>query len=167
MLVVTFGGDVLGRAPGFGFFSGSLAAVALLGPFALTTSRLVLVPLTTGALPVFVLVATGRSPGFFALFVLGPSPGLGPVPSASDFMAEAEFWKEEVLAMLDTCLVCVLEKEGLSGAGEGHFTARGCELENTGFFPSFLLSPVSIASAKILSLCRGDKLSHPCVWRTA
>lgn len=154
------GGEVFGLAPGFGFFSWSLVPAALLGPFALTMSRLALVPLTTGVAPGFVLVATARSPGFFTPLVLGPSPGLGPVPSASDFMAEAEFW-EEALAMLDTCLYCVLLIEGLSGAGEGHFTTRGCELENTGFFPSFLLSPVSIASAKILSLCLEDKLSHP------
>lgn len=166
---VQLGGEVLGRAPGFGLFSWSLPPEELRGPFALTTSRLAPtapVPLTTDValVAVFAFDATLRSPGFFTLFVLGPSPGLLAVPSPSDFMAEAGLW-EEVLMRFDT--LCVLFTGGLSGADEGHFTALGCELENTGFLPSLLLSPLSIASARILSLCLGDRLSHPCVWRTA
>lgn len=48
---VQFRGDVLGLAPGFDFFSWSLAPLELLGPLALAMSRLApedAVPLTTG-----------------------------------------------------------------------------------------------------------------------
>lgn len=156
---VQLGGDVLGRAPGFpGFLSGSF-----LGPLALATSRrapptaaTAAVPLTTGA-AALALGAELRSPGFFTFFGLDASPGLLAVPGPSDFMAAAAF--SESLLVLCT--------GGLSGAARGHFTAFGCELLNTGFLPSRRLSPLSIASARIRSRCLADRLSHPCVWRTA
>lgn len=130
---VQLGGDVLGRAPGFGFFSCSLAPWELLGPLALATSRLAPaapVPLTTGALAdaAFAFGATLRSPGFFTFFALDawPSPGLLAVPSPSDFMADAALRQEVVFS--DTLLV--LCTGGLSGAGEGHFTALDCRIKN-------------------------------------
>lgn len=126
------------------------------------------VPLTTGvpAEAVFAFAATLRSPGFLTFFAFAVlvSPGLLVVPSPSDFMVDAALQEEEV-GFSDTLLV--LCTGGLSGVDEGHFTARDCELVNTGFLPSLRLSPLSIASASILSLCFEDRDSHPCVWRTA
>lgn len=65
-------GEVLGLAPGFGFFSCSLAPGELLGPLALAISRLAPVPLTTGtpADAVFALAATPLSAAFFTFFAL-------------------------------------------------------------------------------------------------
>lgn len=68
-------GEVLGLAPGFGFFSCSLAPGELLGPLALAISRLAPaapVPLTTGtpADAVFAFAATPLSAGFFTFFAL-------------------------------------------------------------------------------------------------
>lgn len=79
-------------------------------------------------------------------------------------MADAALREEEAV-FSDT--LWVLRTGGLSGADEGHFTALDCELVNTGFLPSLRLSPLSIASASILSLCLEERVSHPCVWRTA
>lgn len=128
---VQLGGEVLGLAPGFGFFSWSLAPWELLGPLALATSRLapaVPVPLTTGvaAEAVFPFAATLRSPGFFTVFALEvwPSPGLLAVPSPSDFMADVALREEEVACSDALWLLCT---GGLSGADEGHFTALCCE----------------------------------------
>ena len=124
---VQLGGDVLGRAPGFGFFSCSLAPWELLGPLALATSRLAPaapVPLTTGvpADAVFAFVATLRSPGFFTLFALDvwPSPCLLAVPSPSDFMADAALREEDVVFSDTLWVLCT---GGLSGADEGHLMA--------------------------------------------
>lgn len=120
---VQLGGDVLGRAPGFGFFSWSLDPWELLGPLALATSRLAPVapvPLTTGAAAdaAFAFGATLRSPGFFTAFALDvwPSPGLFADPSPSDFMADAALRQDVFSGTL-----LVLCTGGLSGAGEGHF----------------------------------------------
>lgn len=126
---VQLGGDVLGRAPGFGFFSWSLDPWELLGPAALATSRLAPVapvPLTTGAAAdaAFAFDATLRSPGFFTAFALDvwPSPALFADPSPSDFMADAALRQDVMFS--DTLLV--LCTGGLSGAGGGHFIVLDC-----------------------------------------
>lgn len=125
---VQLGGDVFGRAPGFGFFSWSLAPKELLGPLALVTPRLapaVPVPLITGVAAVvaaFTFGAALRSPAFFTFFALdeGLSPGLLAAPIPSDFMADAE---NDVL-FSDTLLVRFTV--GLSGAAEKHFVFFDC-----------------------------------------
>lgn len=91
---VQLGGEVLGLAPGFGFFSCSLGPWEPLGPFALAASRFApaaAVPLTTGAPAdaAFAFVATLLSPGFFFAFVFWLSPGLFVALRPSDFMADA------------------------------------------------------------------------------
>lgn len=122
------GGDVFGRAPGFAFFSWSLAPGELLGTVALATGRLppaVPVPLTTGVAAgvAFTFGAALRSPGFFRFFPFDEGlscPGLLAAPIPSDFMADAE---NEVL-FSDTLLV--LFTVGISGAAEKHFVFFDC-----------------------------------------
>lgn len=126
---VQLGGELLGLAPGFGFFSVSLAPC--LEPLALETSRLAPaapVPLTTGVAvdAAFAFAATLRSPGFFTFFPLDvwPSPGLLAVPSPSDFMADAVL-RDDTLWPLCT--------GGLSGAVEGHFMVLCCKEKKRAF----------------------------------
>lgn len=95
VVVVQLGGEVLGLAPGFGFFSCSFGPWELLEPFAPATSRFAppaAAPLTTAAPAdaVFAFVATLLS-CFFAFFALEfwLSPGLLAVLRPSDFMADA------------------------------------------------------------------------------
>lgn len=128
---VQLGGEVLGLAPGFGFFSCSLAPWELLGTLTLAASRLAPaapVPLTTGvaADAAFSFAATLRSPGFFTFFALDvwPSPGLLAVPRPSDFMADATLREEELVC---SDALSILSTGGLSGADEEHFTALCCK----------------------------------------